>query len=221
MTAGTCYPLFIIWLRIACAVGLVLTGTYVWVRSHYKPFLWNRQSMIAIRSDGSRSEFNANKVPWRTQCEGAVVTCDLWRVQMSQGGIAIEQIGMTQDFREQGAYDAGRRSFCRNYFKIIGMPADGSTVLAALAQYPTLHPKLRGDEMRGAGFGVVWSRRSLSNTAVAYQRAVLLPCWFVVVSFGILSLQPITTLVRRTYRVQEGRCRDCGYDLRATPDGCP
>jgi hypothetical protein len=52
-------------------------------------------------------------------------------------------------------------------------------------------------------------------------KAVVTPCWAWMVIFAILP--GVLWLVRRGERLrkEEGLCRVCGYDLRATPERCP
>jgi hypothetical protein len=51
----------------------------------------------------------------------------------------------------------------------------------------------------------------------AVQRTMTIPWWFLVTVFGVL---PVVAF-RRLRRVPPGCCKECGYDLRATPDRCP
>lgn len=54
--------------------------------------------------------------------------------------------------------------------------------------------------------------------------AVGVPYWFVaLVAGGVAtwSLRSAWAAVRSWRRVKQGRCVQCGYDLRATPDRCP
>ena len=82
---------------------------------------------------------------------------------------------------------------------------------------------------RSAGYGVGewWSRRfaviagrpRLPPAREVYQYAgVIVPHW---AAAAALALPPVARLVRRTRRPPPGRCRRCGYDLRASPDRCP
>lgn len=53
------------------------------------------------------------------------------------------------------------------------------------------------------------------------SRAVYFPTWVVVVVTGILPAVALCRIVCWHRRTRAGRCRRCGYDLRATPDRCP
>jgi hypothetical protein len=47
------------------------------------------------------------------------------------------------------------------------------------------------------------------------------PNWFMAVLLGILPTIWLMRYRKRRERWLKGRCRRCGYDLRATPDRCP
>jgi hypothetical protein len=48
------------------------------------------------------------------------------------------------------------------------------------------------------------------------------PYWCLTCVFAILPGLAVPLRIRRRRRLnREGRCRSCGYDLRATPDRCP
>jgi hypothetical protein len=56
----------------------------------------------------------------------------------------------------------------------------------------------------------------------AYGRRILfLPCWAVAVATALLPFVLIVRIVRQRRARGQGRCPNCGYDLRATPDRCP
>jgi hypothetical protein len=73
----------------------------------------------------------------------------------------------------------------------------------------------------GAGFGVdLWSQPSLTGTRRMYVLEV--PFWFLAAITGLLPGAWTAAFMRGAFRrPDDGRCRRCGYDLRATPWRCP
>ena len=51
--------------------------------------------------------------------------------------------------------------------------------------------------------------------------AIVLPLWPIIVLSGILPGLRLWRRVRRRINARKGQCRECGYDLRATPQRCP
>jgi hypothetical protein len=50
----------------------------------------------------------------------------------------------------------------------------------------------------------------------------LMPWWPLLLGSSLLpAVRCLLPLARRRYAARPGRCRQCGYDLRATPDRCP
>jgi hypothetical protein len=50
---------------------------------------------------------------------------------------------------------------------------------------------------------------------------VMIPTWLPLLILGILPSCTLRRIVARRQRRRAGLCRQCGYDLRATPDRCP
>ncbi len=59
------------------------------------------------------------------------------------------------------------------------------------------------------------------DTCTDTKRAVMAPSWFVLLIASLLPTASVVAWRRRYRRIGEGRCRACGYDLRATPNRCP
>ena len=68
--------------------------------------------------------------------------------------------------------------------------------------------------------GFAFARIDYGNGQRRY--AVYLPHWSVALVFGVPPARWLRAArKRRRRRLNAGRCRRCGYDLRATPDRCP
>lgn len=65
------------------------------------------------------------------------------------------------------------------------------------------------------------SRRGLYQGNYYWDGAAAIPFWFPVVVCSGLPLLWTWRRRRTRIRVRQGRCRFCGYDLRATSDRCP
>jgi hypothetical protein len=66
--------------------------------------------------------------------------------------------------------------------------------------------------------GLGWE--SANDRHGAYSMATV-PFWLVTSLLATLPLARFWPMVRRHHRRRQGRCSQCGYDLRATPDRCP
>lgn len=73
-----------------------------------------------------------------------------------------------------------------------------------------------------SGFGLFVDRQRSSGYFGESGFALVVPDWSLLAAASTL---PFVWLIRRGLAIRqkamEGRCRRCGYDLRATPDRCP
>jgi hypothetical protein len=51
-------------------------------------------------------------------------------------------------------------------------------------------------------------------------RMVAIPYWFLLAATGVIPLLRLFGIIRRQRRTRAGRGPACGYNLRATPNGC-
>jgi hypothetical protein len=67
-----------------------------------------------------------------------------------------------------------------------------------------------------------WDRLPSNDVLADDYEKLVIPDWAIVVAMLALPIQCLSTYVR-TSRIscRIGRCCNCGYDLRATPDRCP
>jgi hypothetical protein len=61
----------------------------------------------------------------------------------------------------------------------------------------------------------------MSSFADESRKGFAIPAWLPVLAFGLWPALWIVRVVRWRSRLGVGHCRECGYDLRATPKRCP
>jgi hypothetical protein len=90
-----------------------------------------------------------------------------------------------------------------------------------LGWYPySIRGSLRYDQdiPKNGSYGVFGFDRLIFDSKWITARGVYIPLWFIVSGSGALAY-----LALKWCRLQipKGKCSNCGYDLRATPDRCP
>jgi len=70
--------------------------------------------------------------------------------------------------------------------------------------------------------GFQWKWRQSNYLGIQYWQEVLaIPYWCPICIFAILPLSMFLRALKRRRRITTGTCKNCGYDLRATPERCP
>lgn len=158
-----------------------------------------------------RSHFRHDQVEYTTKAESTYwVTSTTYRAASSHGQLIVARRAGV--YRQPGPGED------------IGIPNRGFLYLCA--RPPGSWIKMPTVASQDASF---WNRLGMqtrlqlweSEYAVERSVHVVLPFWLLV---GVTSVLPATWLVvwhRSRLRLRQGRCTNCGYDLRATPGRCP
>jgi hypothetical protein len=76
---------------------------------------------------------------------------------------------------------------------------------------------------QGTTLGFGYERWQMNRSGlIGDSRIVTFPFWLPTLFFSLLPALSATRSIRRKYSERsDGKCSNCGYDLRATPDQCP
>ncbi|HEY8667523.1 MAG TPA: hypothetical protein VIL86_12710 [Tepidisphaeraceae bacterium] len=181
----------------AVSLGLLSGIVIVGVRS----FWWGNELLFANESESPE----------------AVRQSYVIDVKCNHGGISVIFMRWTANVPEQ-VFPLPR--FSRTPGRIEVRPVAKSALT-----YPRLTENVLGCLGGWTGFGVGHSAHDIGDAAHRIGRkqfaVVILPAWFPALLFVIL---PSIWLRRRMIARKSNRlglCRNCGYDLRATPQRCP
>jgi hypothetical protein len=72
-----------------------------------------------------------------------------------------------------------------------------------------------------AFMGISWGRDSYPGWGAWRKDAIVVPHAYLVLLFTALPAIRVYRSIRRRRLTLPGHCRNCGYDLRATPERCP
>jgi len=91
--------------------------------------------------------------------------------------------------------------------------------------YPSSGPNALGRTAQRLGFGANHETEASGsigpNSPSCNSDDVTLPCWFLALLFALLPALRLRRWRIERQRNRPGFCRQCGYDLRATPLRCP
>jgi hypothetical protein len=134
-------------------------------------------------------------------------------IRSSGGGLALARRVYTNS--DPGLVAAWRRT------RFAGLPLTWRTDPSVA--YPAGGPLLPTlSWWTRSGFGLSIERAKSSGYFSESGFALVVPDWSLLIATALLPFAWLTRLgmvARR--KAMEGRCRRCGYDLRATPDRCP
>lgn len=201
--------------RIVCLLLWILTLAF-WVRSHWRNDEW----FLIYRTDG---------------CE---------RVSTLNGDLMIRQ-----ERPRDGVYGGFQRFSHRSdrvgalpprpwhedlletrlgLFRYINIPPPARNAVQQAAQtraklvaLQQKAPRTRAQTMAMINLQLTLSRQQSALYSEAYWQLVF-PFWLLPTAFALpVLLTWALAVIRRRRRIRNGLCPACGYDLRASTDGCP
>jgi hypothetical protein len=185
--------LFATFAALSLLLSIVAVG--LWVRSRWIAETYGRETANAP---------GGPRWGWTLSSSGGLLRSELWRRQIANSAADPSASGYFRGPFDSSRDDAAERAYLDSLgaVQFLGF---------AFARYD-MDP-----------FGGRSVKPGAPPRPAATQRVwiVHLPDWAIALVSAVLPALYVRGFYRRRRSRREGRCRRCGYDLRASPDRCP